>query len=210
MTEEEIQKKIDDAVAGLKAKNAELLADIKKIKDEKKSIAEALSETESEKKRIEEETALKSGDIEKIKEQLNKKHQNELQKLTEQLANSQNSLNSVMIDGGISDALSKANIAPAFVDAVKALFKTNYKPEVLNENGKVQAVIDGKSIQDFVTEWTQSDNGKHYVLARDNSGGGGEGAKGNTTGKVLQRTVFESLSPADKTNHLKSGGKLVD
>lgn len=205
MDKEELNKLISEAVekatAGLQSKNAELLADLKKAKDDKKELQKSVQEIEDAKRAAEEDAVNKSGDIEKIKSQLTKKHQDELSKVQEMLNSERSNLNALLIDGGISDAIAKANIAPQFHDAVKALLKYGNKPEIQSIDGKPQGIIDGKSIQEFVNQWSQSDAGKHYVAAPNNAGAGAKGSNSNASGgavKNLTREKFDALNPAEK------------
>ncbi|MDI6742652.1 MAG: hypothetical protein QMD11_07920, partial [Smithella sp.] len=68
-----------------------------------------------------------------------------------------------------------------------------------------------KPLVDAVVEWSKSDEGKHFVAAPVNLGGG---ASGGTDGKVGQktmtRTAFDSLNIFNKMEFTKSGGTITD
>lgn len=62
----ELQKLIDAETKGLKDKNAELLGDVKKLKDASKGVQDQLDELKAAKEAADEEAAAKTGDVEKI------------------------------------------------------------------------------------------------------------------------------------------------
>lgn len=206
--EKELQEKIDAAVEkatkALKSKNEELLDEKKALQKKLEDMNGRLDEIESDKKKAEEEAALKSGDVEKIKAQLEAKHAKELEKLQGKVTELSGKLNSTLIDGGLSDALTKANVAPQYVDAVKALIKTGHKAEISEVDGKAVALIDGKPIHDFITGWSQSDSGKHYVAAPANGGGGAGGPNGGGGAPAEKRS---QMNHAQKAAYIRDHGK---
>lgn len=191
----ELQKLIDAATDGLKAKNAELLGDMKKQKTEFQGIKDQLKEIQDAKDAAEAEAAAKGGDVEKVKQQLQTKYQKEIEALNAKLSAKDEKLNSILIDGGLTEALAKANIAPQYMDAARALVKTSFKAEVVEADGKSIAQIDGKPITEFVTSWSQGDQGKHFVAAQNNSGGGANGSNGG--GKAVNAELSK-LSPVER------------
>lgn len=195
-------------------KNQELMDEVKKQKKEKSDFAERLESLEAEKTAAEEKIAAKTGDVSKLKEQLEAKHKKEIDALAAEKTRLEGQLQSHVIGEGLTAALVKAKVAPALMDAAKALIKTNFKGEVGDADGKPFAKFDGKNVDEFVTGWAQSDAGKAFVLANSNSGGGSNGANGNggagTDKKTMTRTEFGALSPAEKSKAAKEGVALTD
>ena len=173
-----IAKAVEEATSGLVAKRDELLGDNKKLKGDLKSFQDQLDEIKSAKEQAEVEAAEKSGDIEKIKENLTRAHQKELEKYQSQLQDKDSKLHGLLVDNGLTDALSKAGVAPQHLDVVKAYIKSQHKAEITEQDGGVVAQLDGKPLTDFVSEWSQGDQGKHYIAAPNNGGGGANGANG--------------------------------
>ena len=165
------QELAEEQTKGLKTKNSELLGKVK-------SFQEQLDEIKEAKELAEQEAAEKSGDINTIKENLAKQHQKELDKLNEAIKDRDGKLHGLLIDNGLTDALTKAGVAPQHLDVVKAYIKSQHKAEITEQDGSVAANLDGKPLNEFVSEWSQGDQGKHYVAAADNSGGGANGANG--------------------------------
>jgi hypothetical protein len=103
-------------------------------------------------------------------------------------------LTKLLIDGGLSDALDGVNINPLFKVGAVAMLRST---AVLTDG---QAMIGDKSLSDAVTEWANSDAGKAYCLAAQNSngdgnGGGGSGRKSFSEMSLTERTVLANTDP---------------
>lgn len=199
----ELQKLIDAETKGLKAKNEELLGDLKKQKDSLKGIQDQLDEIKAAKEAAEEEAANKSGDVEKIKAALEAKHKKEAETLKAQLDQQTVRLNQTLIDKGLSDALVKANVAAQHLPAVTALIKTTAKAEIVDQDGNTVATLDGKPIEEFVTGWAQGDLGKHYIAAPNNGGGGAGGSNGSGKAATGKKADW---STKEKTDFIREHG----
>jgi signal recognition particle GTPase len=208
ITKEDLEKAVNEgiekATKGLKEKNDELLGEIKKLKTDNKDLKEKYDATEDEKKRAEEEAANKSGDVEKIKKTLEEKHAKELTKKDEQIAANKKRLDQLLIDGGLSEELAKANVAPQYQDAVKALIKSGHKAEIAEDGDAVIAKINGKTIKEFISEWSQSDQGKHYVAAPANGGAGAGGSGGGVKDPIAQSR--SKMNQVDKAAYIDKHG----
>lgn len=209
-----LESLIDEAKKPLDAKNKELLALLKKEKEDKADFADRLEKLEAEKGEAEEKAASKAGDVEKVKEQLEARHKKEIEKILGENQKLSGQLQTHVVDGGLTAALVKAKVSPQLMEAAKALIKTNFKGEVGDADGKPFAKFDGKTADEFVTGWAQSDAGKPFVLAAGNSGGGSNGANGNANGgagkKTITRSEFQALSPVERMESAKNGTVVVD
>ena len=174
-----IASAVEEATKPLVSKRDELLGKLKKANDERTEAQKIADEAAAEKARIEEEAVLKSGDIDKIKQQLETKHTKEMQDRDASIADKDAKLHKLLVDNALSNELTKAGIAPQYMDAVKALIKSNNKSEITEVDGNSVALIDGKSINEFVSEFSQGEQGKHYVAAPNNGGGGANGSNGS-------------------------------
>lgn len=206
---------IEDSTKGLKEKNDELLEKLKNTKNEKSDLQKRLEELEKEKEDAEEAAASKSGDIEKVKEQVAAKAQKEIDKLAAEKEKLAAQLNSHVIGEGLTAALVKAKVSPALMDAAKALITSKFKGEVGDNDGKPFAKFDGKAVDEFVNGWAQSDAGKAFVLANSNSGGGSNGANGNGKAstdnkKTMSRSEFDALPIFEKSKVSIEGVTLTD
>lgn len=191
---------VSEATAGLLAKNQELLGKVKKLqKDAAIDPAEyqALSEAKdtAEAKLAE---ALKTV----------KQATAQAEKDRKALEAETGYVSKLLIDNGLTDALLKAGVKPEMSKAVKAMLAGQVSLKV--EGDKRLAVVGDKALGDFVTEWAQSDEGKHFVAAPANQGGGANGgAQGAGKTKVMARAAYEQLPPDQKMAFIKDGGKLT-
>jgi len=191
---------VSEATAGLLAKNQELLGKVKKLqKDAAIDPAEyqALSEAKdtAEAKLAE---ALKTV----------KQATAQAEKDRKALEAETGYVSKLLIDNGLTDALLKAGVKPEMSKAVKAMLAGQVSLKV--EGDKRLAVVGDKALGDFVTEWAQSDEGKHFVAAPANQGGGANGgAQGAGKSKVMARAAYEQLQPEQKMAFIKDGGKLT-
>jgi hypothetical protein len=181
----EIQAVIDDAVAGLKAKNTELIGEVKKLRKGQEIDPEDFNRLKEDNDAL----ADKLADTQKAV----KAAQAEAEKLKKAYADESGFTQKLLVDNGLTDALVKNGIAPQFLGAVKAMFA-----------GQTQVVIDGdsraarigdKAIAEFVSEWSKSEEGKHFVAAPANSGGGSNGGRGHAGAADLS-----GLKPTDRIN----------
>ena len=96
----------------------------------------------------------------------------DLEKLTGSNTALNANLQSVIIDGGLADNLAKVGVLPQYMDATKALLRSQV---TIVDN---KAVVGDKPLADFMTEWS-GDGGKAFIKAPDSSGGGGQGGQGS-------------------------------
>ena len=177
----EVKAEADKAAAALAANNKKLLEQLREAK--KGTEIDPARHAALEDKVAELESLLDktSADAKKTTSEYAK----QVETLTKQLQSENGFTQKLLVDNGLSDALVKAGVAPTFLPAVKAMLSSNVK--IVAEGDTRKAVVGEKALNDFVTEWAQSDEGKHFVVAPANSGGGSSGgAGGGANTKVIQ------------------------
>lgn len=212
-----IEAHTENEVKGLKSKNADLLGDKKKLKESESTLTERLEALEKDKEDAETKALDKSGDIKAIKEQLQLKHDKEMEKVVGERDDAKGQLSKHVVSGGLTQALIKANVNPDMIDAATAVINQNFKGEVGNNDGTPFAKFDGQAVNDFVADWAGTDSGKRFVLADKNNGGGSNGANGNGKAgndqrKTMSRSEFDGLSATAKMelSTSKEGVTLTD
>jgi hypothetical protein len=200
----EVKALIDEvtnaATEALSAKNKELLGEVKTLKAKAKGadidpVEHAALQTQ----------------VDELTDKLSKAEKagkTDVDKLTKALAEKDGALHKHLIDAGLTEALVKAGVQPAMLDAVKALHQS--KASINAKDGAYEALIDGKPLAEFVTTWAQSDQGKHFVAAPQNNGGGSQGGGGKGAAKTMTRQSFETLDPAARAAAVKDGTTLTD
>lgn len=170
MSEEKIAE-LEAAIEVLSAKNNQLLGEVKVAKAKAKGADIDPAEY-----------AALQNENDTLKSELNKTIKDStktIETLQNNLSEKDGALQSYLIDNGLNDAMLKAGIKPEFMSAAKAMLKANTK--VTAENGQYSALMGDKPLFDAITEWAASDEGKHFVSAPANSGGGATGGNGNAT-----------------------------
>jgi hypothetical protein len=192
-----ISAAVNEATERLAAKNKELLGELKEARKGQQIDPEVVTRLETKVHDLQD--ALDAA------EKTAKKATAEAEKTASELATEREATNKLAINNGLSAAIAKANVAPHFVDAVTAMISS--KTTLDNDRN---VMVGDKPLSDFVAEWSQSDEGKHYIIAPNNSGGGANGSGGEGGAKTLTRSEFDSMSHTDRVAFSKDGGKLTD
>ena len=186
MSEERITE-LEEAMEAMNAKNAELLREVKIARATAKGVE--IDPNDFMALQTENET-LKS-QLEKVA----KDNAKTIEQLQANLTEKDGALQSYLIDNGLNDAMLKAGIKPEFMAAAKAMLKSQTK--LMADNGQYSALMGDKPLIEAIAEWAAGDEGKHFVSAPANSGGGATGGtsngapiapKGNLGGDKVQRT----------------------
>lgn len=185
------QEQLDEAVAKAKEEAAEPLI---------RKRDELLKELKAARKNLE-----NVGDVEKLHEKI-EVLENERDTLTKQFKDTTKQLEQVsktlesesgftsklLLDNGLTDALVNAGVKKELLPAVKALLSGQAK--VVTDGDARKAVIGEKDLTTFITEWSASDEGKHFIQAPANGGGGADGSK------VTSNNDLMKLSPVERMN----------
>jgi hypothetical protein len=179
----EIQAAIDAAVeaatSGLKTKNQELLDKNKKLMKGQEIDPQTVVDLEAQVDKLQGELSASQKSA--------KDSAKTLETLQTQLKAETGFTQKLLIDNGLTDELVKNGVAPQFLPAVKAMFAG--QAQIVAEGDTRTARIGDKSVSDFVKEWAVSDDGKHFVKAPENSGGGSQGSGNGTTNQIPLTSV---------------------
>lgn len=150
-----------------------------------------------------------SKDLEKaLKEQresIEKVHGKDLEKLKNELSEKESLVTTHVKNAELRKAMAEANIAKQFMPAVEAMMSQKIKVEGMD------VFLDEKPVSLALKEWANSDDGKHYVQATANSGGGATSkAGGGDAKKSMPRSEFSQLSPDKQMEVSKSGVTLTE
>ena len=199
--QEAIKKAAEEATSGLISKRDELLAEVKKLRKNQEIKPEQLEELENQ---VE---AYKTKWTEAEKQA--KAIAQEAEKVKKLYEAESGYTNNLLVENGLNEALVKEGIAKQFLPAVKSMLKSQVQVKI--EGNERKAVIGEKALSEFVSEWSKGEEGKHFIAAPANSGGGSNGggdAKG--AAKTMPRSQFDGISSSEKGAFLKGGGKIID
>jgi hypothetical protein len=192
---------IEDATAGLKRKNDELLGEVKKLKKGREIDPEDFAALERERDELQE-RAVKA-----------EKEANTAKKAIETATKNYESetafTSRLLVENGLREALLEAGVKnPVHAKAVMAMMRNDVKIVVDGENRI--AKVGEKDLKAHVKEWSQSDEGKQFIAAPDNSGSGAHGSGKPAGAKTINRLSFEKLSPHEQMAFSKEGGTVTD
>ena len=184
-TQEELDLAIEEATKPLINKRDELL---KELKTARKNL-ENVGDVEKLHERIEaleneRDTALKQF----------KDTAKQLEQVSKSLESESGFTSKLLLDNGLTDALVKAGVKKELLPAVKALLSGQAKVVADGEGRK--AVIGDKAMSDYITEWSSSDEGKHFIQAPANGGGGADGSKGTSNNDLMKLSPVERMNAA--------------
>lgn len=185
-------------IAGLKAKNKDLLKKIKENKDYDPSEVSDLQDQLAENKK---QLTKAAKDLEKAT--------GKLVESDTALASERSYSDNLLKDNGLTAELSGVKVVDRLLPGAKALIAPLVSIKV--DGDKRVAVVGDKSLGDYIKEWSQGDDGKHYVSATINGGAGANGG-GNKVpvAKQISRTDFNQMPPETHSAFFKDGGKVVD
>lgn len=206
LTEKELADKIKAAVeestSGLSRKNQELLTELKEARKGKQYNAEDVA-------KLEETIESLQGELSKM----SKEHKAALkaaETATKALEAEQMAVQRLVVDNGLTEALTKSGVTnPVHLKAAKALLASGIKLDQDGENRV--AKMGDKPLADAIKEWAAGDEGKHFVQAQQNSGGGAAGGSGKGgAAPTMTRQAFDALDPSAQAAAMKGGTTLTD
>ena len=109
------------------------------------------------------------------------KAKSDIEKLTKLARDKEVSLSEYLVDAELASAITGNGIAAHYVNAVKAMFKPG--TSVVEKDGGRSVMLGDKPLADVIKAWAAGDDGKHFISAQNNSGGGAAGNRGATGAK---------------------------
>ena len=197
-----VQAAVDAATEGLATKNRELLGEVKKLKRGAEIDPAEVQALE--------------GQIDTLKADLTKAQREakafatKADDATKALESESGFTRSLLIEQGLTAELVSAGVKnPAHLKAALAMLKSD--AQVVQDGDKRVAKIGDKALKDFVKEWAAGDDGKHFVTADQNTGGGASGGSGSGGAvTTMTRAAFDAMSPQQKATASVKGVTLTD
>ena len=98
--------------------------------------------------------------------------QGEMSKSAAKLALAETTVQKLLVDNGLTEALTQAKVAPEFLEAARALIKSREEIGIGESEGKPVALIGEQALAGFVEDWARSEQGRAFIAPAGNSGGG--------------------------------------
>ncbi len=198
---EVVTEAIEEATEGLKTKNTELLGKLKKLKQSADIDPDEHQQLVTDNERL-------TGELSAAQKTV-KRLEGEMEKGIKALESESSYVSRLLVDNGLNEALTRANVKPEMQKAVKAMLTGMVTLKTEGDNRV--AVIGEQSLGDYVSVWAQSSEGRHFVSAPNNQGGGANGGA-SSGGEIRQmtRAAFDTQDPLKKADFIKSGGVVIN
>lgn len=182
-----------DEVARLKAKNAKLADEDKKMRARLKALEDAAADAKAKEDAAETEKQRAAGDFAKIEQG----YKDRLAAAEKATADINARFQGVMVDQALGSALDAAGVEnPVFRKAALSLIKSGNKFDITDDN---TVSVGGTQLTDFIKTWAGSEEGKSFVKngnggggapqTTQKPGGGANNVTGNMGGKPEERTA---------------------
>ncbi len=180
----------NDDLSGLKAKNQELLDELKKHKGKSR-------EEEAARRKAEEEAAKKAGDIEALERSWNEKHQSQLASKDKELEGLQGSLNSLLIDN-VAQKMAGELAVPGSADLLLPHIKQRLSVDV--REGQHTTIVqgaDGKAsaltLDELKTEFANNPAFAPVIVGSKAKGSGADQGAGGGAAKTFNQYTGAEL-----------------
>lgn len=195
------REKHEAEITGLKTKNADLVKRLGRARagNAEGGNTEEITRLERELEETSGKLATAEADLREATRQL-KKVTGERDNATRSLETESSFSRNMLIENGLTSALTEANVDPALMEAAKALLGKGATVKVEGDNRT--AVVGDKPLGEFVKEWAASDAAKRFILAPVNGGGGAppQGGGGNPGTKKLADMLEPERLAMARTN----------
>jgi hypothetical protein len=197
-----IEAAVNAAVAPLVEKRDELLNEVKTLRKGTAIKPEDLEKVEAERDEYKAKLDAANKDVKKLTTERDTAVTN-LAKESEISANAHK-------ERDLTESLAAINVSnPIALKAAKALLAS--QAQVVVEGDKRVTKVGDKLLSDHLKEWAATDEGKHFITAPANGGGGANGGSGNGGGgKQMTRAQFDSLDATSKASAIKDGATITD
>lgn len=213
-----------DQVAGLKSAFEKEKEERRRAKKELDALREKFGDIDLDKARealeyraqLEQQEAEKKGEWEKLREKMAQTHRTELEKIGGEVKKRDGFIERLLVDNGLTEAITKVGVRDEYRAAVKALLLTR-KPKVVQDGEDYRAFFSTDMgevpLTDYVLEWAKQAEAEPFIVASGASGGGASPnrpAAGGGNGKSAIRTKADvrahGLTPAAYIRQLYDAG----
>jgi hypothetical protein len=203
-TKAELDAAIAEAKEAQDTKNAELLNEVKKLKAEVRKVKEINPEDVA---AIEAERDKLAADL-ALAQKAAKEATTAAEKATKALEAESTAARNDRREAVLASEVAALGIVPQLAEGFKALHRDKFKTELVD--GKyVVTGPDGQSPKDYLAAVAASEEGKVWVAAPINGGGGAPGGKGGEGAKSRPESEVLALPAKQRAEFFASGGEIA-
>ena len=195
-------EKHDADIAGLKTKNGELLTANRDLKRGQEIKPEDMAAAEERADRAEAALTEASKQAKALT--------TERDKAVKALETEGGFTRKLLVENGLREALASHGVTDAIYQKA-AMAMLSGGVEIVTDGDNRAAKVGDRALVDYVKGWAGTDEGKQFVSAPGNSGGGAPGGRpGAQDGKTMTRGQFDALDQGSRATFAKDGGKVLD
>lgn len=203
-TKAELDAAIAEAKEAQDAKNREILAELKEVKQKLRASQEIKPEDFTALENERDQLAAKLAQAEKAAKDAAKQAENAAKALEAE----QGAARTYALEAEINAAIASGNIVPALVPAFTAMVKQQAKADLID--GKYAVQIGDKPAREYISSYLETDEGKAFRAAAANGGGGATGGAGGGSSKTITRDQFDAMPAKERATFMTSGGAIKD
>lgn len=200
-TQADIDAAVEAAKSPLDAKNRELLSELKDARKSATITPEQLAAVEDARDKA-------LSDLAEAGKQI-KTLTGERDKAVKALETESGFTHKLLVENGLREALAANGVTNAIHQKAAMAMLASGVQVAADGDARVAKVGD-KALADFVKEWAAGDEGKHFVAAPANGGGGAPGGAGAQGAKTITRAAWDGMDHTERAAFSKDGGKVVD
>lgn len=157
--------------------------------------------------------------ISEVKEKVASKYEDQLDEKDSKLEKFRSALHRRTVESELDRALDEVGVRTEFKPAVRSLLKEQYDPTMVEEDGDMVGVfeqspdgIPGKRpIEDFVSEWSETEQATHYLESSGKSGSGASpSASGNGASPGTETVQMDGATVRADPDKVLSGEQTVE
>lgn len=183
-----LNEQIEKAKEPVLRKNEELLASIKTMKNKLKKYPEEDEFLELQEKaqladQYEREQLESKGQYDEIISKTKKQYEDKIKEMKESLEAKDQLIKKHVIESKLAEALAEVKCKPSMLKAAVRLLTDDI--QVVENGDQIETMVGALSISEHIKQWSQTPEGKEFVLAPENTGGGvSGGVNGQSSGDV--------------------------
>lgn len=170
--------KIDEATTTLANTNKGLLADVKKLKKkvkEKEDISvDEYNTLKTENEQLKNSKREGETEIEKQARIAKEQHEADMKKLNDKIEKMESRDRKNLVDSHITEGLVEIKVKSSLMKAAKKIIESDVTVTE-DEAGNKVAMVGDKTIKEHIVWWSETDEGKNFVVATKNNGGDSSG-----------------------------------
>lgn len=196
-----LESKISEATTSLSTANEGLKGDLtklkKKVKEKEDIDVDEFNRLKAENEQLRNKHDDDDNEVIKSLKVANKQLSDKNENLEDRLNTLETDSKASIMDGAIAKALVNSRVKDSMMRSAEKIIRADVA--VVVKDGKRVAVVGEKTVEEYVKEWAQTEEGKNFIKADVNNGGGG----GDGSGVEFVESDWEIYFKSETRNYTK-------